>query len=64
MDRYIFCGNPSFNGKATVVLTIRGCNGIETANEERGGNINILSSQVVHVNCRRKYVNPNAIKRD
>lgn len=63
MDKCIFCEQPLSDGQATVTLTARGYNGIETADAEREGNIHVVPGQVVHVNCRRDYVNRNAIKR-
>lgn len=62
MDKCIFCEKPLSYGQATVTLTAKSCNGIETAYAERAGNIHVVPGHVVHVNCRREYVNPNAIK--
>ena len=55
MDDCVFCKEPLSNGKATVVLQIKGCKGIHKAKEARGDSLYVEPGQTVHQDCRKDY---------
>lgn len=60
----IICNHTLDDGTKTVQLTQKGCDGINTACEKRKDVIFTIPGQLVHVECRKKYCNPNIIARD
>ncbi|CAG2233051.1 MOGS [Mytilus edulis] len=62
MDTCIICNDDIQNGSKTVELREKGSIGINNASIERGDTIVARSGQLVHLHCRRSYVNPLVIK--
>ncbi|VDH90323.1 Hypothetical predicted protein [Mytilus galloprovincialis] len=50
------------NGSKTVELREKGSIGINNASRERGDTIVTSTGQLVHLHCRRSFVNPIVIK--
>ena len=51
-----------YGDEPTVVLTEKGANRVNISSNERGDNINVSIGTVVHVECRKKYINPISIR--
>lgn len=58
----VFCGEALDDGSPTVTLGQKGCEGITRANDQRKESVVVVQGQKVHMECRRKYVNPNEIE--
>ena len=58
MDTCIICNDDIQNGSKTVELREKGSIGINNASIERGDTIVTRSGQLMHLHCRRSYVNP------
>jgi hypothetical protein len=62
MDECAFCKESVNDGQETVKLSDKGCDRIKKAIDQCKSDSNVSQGQVVHVKCRREFINPNAIK--
>ena len=58
----VFCSRMLGNEEPTVVLRLKGCQGIERASIARGDDIRVVVDQKVHTKCRKEYINPLMIE--
>uniref|UniRef100_UPI00358F3F63 uncharacterized protein n=1 Tax=Myxine glutinosa TaxID=7769 RepID=UPI00358F3F63 len=64
MELCIICKDTTRDGDITVHLGTKGSQGINQASSQRGDTLQSSPGDLVHQECRRKYCNPNVIKRD
>ncbi len=64
MENCCFCNKSTEDGRETVILKQKGCDGINCASEERGSNLHACPGQIVHSACRRDYTKKQNITRD
>ena len=57
----VLCTKPILPGEKSVILTQKGCDGIQSASEARELDINITPGQTVHSYCRKIHCSQNCI---
>ena len=61
MDLCILCEESLNDGRLTISLRQKGCDGVNEASKKRGISIRALPGQTVHQDCRRNHCNPRRI---